>query len=228
MGRFKTTIPAAGEEVPPAPQYSSGYVQQASYSQPAANNLPWPTVFPKQTVGLELEGVIVNQSAYPLTSPNQVSFIPGSLEAIKTIRMKGYRLMIITDQFGIARKQQTQQEFDSIINYLMQEFGKAGILSIDGVLYSTSDLKEDIYAKPNDGMFKRAQNEFGVSWKGGWFVGSNIKDLKAANKIGSTPVLLQTGNFEETERKLQTFANRELMKKTKIYSNLLEFANTLS
>lgn len=219
MGRFKTNTYTV---------FNNGRgCENNGCASPNSSDGIWPSTFDKEIVGLELEGVIIQQSNYPLKSPNQVSFIPGSLEAIREIRLKGYKLMVITDQPAISKKQQSQQEFDVIVNYLMQEFGKAGIMSIDGLLYSTSDSKDDIYAKPNDGMFKRAQSEQGITWKNGWFVGSNIKDLKAADKIGSTPVLLKTGNFEETQKKLQTFANKELLSKTKVFGNLLEFAHHL-
>lgn len=78
-------------------------------------------------------------------------------------------------------------------------------------------------------MFKRAENEIirGEKFKNGWFVGHNIKDAKAADKIGAVPVIVRTGNGEETLSKLDTFANKDLLKKTKIFNNLLEFAESL-
>jgi D-glycero-D-manno-heptose 1,7-bisphosphate phosphatase len=214
MGRFVTKVPAS-------PQQSQFTNQNASLPS------DWPTVFPKVTIGLEREGVIIKDIGEPIKDNSQIEIIPGSLEAIRMMRLKGYKVMIINDQPGITKGKISQIDVDSTHQFLMQAFGQARILTIDGMLYSTSDLKEDIYAKPNDGMFKKAQNEFDINWKGGYFVGPNFKDLKVANKIDLIPVLVKTGNYEPVLKKLDTFANRDLMKKVKIYENLLEFAQTL-
>jgi histidinol phosphatase-like enzyme len=99
--------------------------------------------------------------------------------------------------------------------------------AIDGIYYSTSDHKSDIFAKPNIGMFKRAEKEQKLSFKGGAFVGDSIGDLKAAEKAKALPILVKTGQGQETITKLNTFANRNLKKKTQIFENLWEFAVSL-
>ena len=76
-------------------------------------------------------------------------------------------------------------------------------------------------------MFNRAKDELKVDWKKGWYVGDKISDLKAADKVGSKPILVLTGHGKETLEKLNTYANRELKKKTLVFNNLLEFVNTL-
>jgi D-glycero-D-manno-heptose 1,7-bisphosphate phosphatase len=188
-------------------------------SQSASLPADWPVVFPKGVVGLERENVIIKDVGRPIKSVEDIEIIPGSLEAIRMLRLKGYKVMIINDQPGIFKKLITQQEVDDTNQHLMQIFGQAGIYSIDGLLYSTSDLKDDMYAKPNDGMFKRAEKDFGIDWKGSYFVGHSIKDAKAAYKIKSTPIIVKTGNWEETSKKLDTLSNRPILAKTKLYEN---------
>lgn len=178
-------------------------------------------------VGLDRDGTIIKDIGNYITDPNQVVPIPGSLEAIKILRDKGHRLVILTNQGGIAKGIQTTQQVDNVHNHLMNIFGQNGISSIDGLYYSTSSMKDDIFAKPNIGMFNRAKDELKVDWKKGWYVGDKISDLKAANKVGSKPILVLTGHGKETLEKLNTYANRELKKKTLVFNNLLEFVNTL-
>lgn len=231
MGRFTTKISTSdkintGSNIAPNPTYTPPTYTSTS-SQSNFQNISWPTVFAKSVIGLELEGVIVQDLKTPLTSSSQIEFIPGSLEAIRSLRLKGYRLMILTDQPGIQKGEQTQQQFDSIIQHLMQAFGQAGIMTIDGVFYSISNLKEDEYAKPNDGMFLKSAKDLGVVWNNGWFVGHQLKDARAADRVGATPVILKTGRWEETMRVIKMHANRELYKKTLIFNNLQEFADSL-
>ena len=51
-------------------------------------------------------------------------------------------------------------------------------------------------------MFKKAESECNLKFKGGFYVGDKLTDLKAAEKIGATPILVRTGYGEETEKKL--------------------------
>lgn len=239
MGRF--TSKAASEVSQPQmpqqslPQYSSNpYQQQMSMGQPSPEEMRmmeaqrnWPTNFPKAIVGLDRDGTIIEDIGDYITDPDQVRPIPSSLEAIRMIRLKGHRVTILTNQGGIAKGLQTTEQVDAVHQHLMNVFGQAGIFSIDGLYYSTSSMKDDIYAKPNVGMFQRARDEQKVNWKQGWYVGDKISDLKAADRVGAKPILVLTGHGEKTLQELNRFSNRDLKAKTKIFENLYEFAKTL-
>jgi len=217
MGRF-TSIPQS--ELPP------------QYQQPNNNNMQmqqsWPTVFPKPVIGLDRDGTIIEDIGDYITHAGQVTPIPGSLDAIRMMRLKGYKVVILTNQGGIHKGLQTIPQVDAVHNHLMQIFGQTGIFSIDGLFYSTTSLKDDEYAKPNIGMFQRAERElFQIDFKKGWYVGDKISDLKAAEKAGAKPILVKTGHGNDTLEKLNTFANRDLKKVTKVFNNLLEFAESL-
>jgi len=178
----------------------------------------------KPVVGLDRDGTIIEDLGKYLSWPSQVKMIDGSIEAIRTLRSLNYRVIILTNQAGISKGITTQQQVENVNAHMLQLFGQGGIQSIDGLYYSTTNLKEDEFAKPNVGMFKRAQAEIpGINWSSGWYVGDKITDLKAANKIGAIPVLVRTGHGKETEEKLDTFANRDLKKKTLVFDNLYQF-----
>ena len=70
-------------------------------------------------------------------------------------------------------------------------------------------------------------DKVGVNFSKGVYVGDKITDLKAAIKIKAKPILVKTGYGEETLKKLNTFANKDLKKRTKVFENLLEFAESL-
>jgi len=179
----------------------------------------------KHTVGIGRDGVINELIGTPITHPDQFRPIPGSLEAIALLRSKQYNIVILTNQHYISKGTLLTYQVDAVHQYMLDLFGKAGCSSINGLYYSTTTLKDDIYAKPNLGMFKKAEQEQRVTFKGNAHVGDDIADLKAAFKIGATPVLVKTGNGLETLEKLNTYANRELKKKTVVFENLWEFAN---
>ena len=179
------------------------------------------------TIGLDRDGTINHDLGIYVSTPDQFIPIPGSLEAIALMRRKGYNIVVLTNQAGIMKGLMTPADVDLVHQRMLELLGKAGCASIDGIYYSTTNLKDDIYAKPNIGMFKRAEKEQKLTFKGGAYVGDKISDLKAAEKIGAIPILVKTGHGIETIEKLNTFANRQLKKKTQIFENLWEFANSL-
>ena len=179
------------------------------------------------TIGLDRDGTINRDLGRYITTPDEFYPIEGSLEAVTLLREKGYNVVILTNQAGISKGVMSENDVDTVHRYMLDLLGKAGCRSINGIYYSTTNLKEDYYAKPNVGMFKRAEKELRLKFKGGAYVGDKIIDLKAADRIGAMPVLVKTGYGEETIEKLNTFANRNLKKKTQIVTSLWEFAQSL-
>ena len=179
-------------------------------------------------IGLARDGTINKDIGTYVTKPEQFEPIPGSLEAVKMIRDKGYDVVILTNQAGITKGNMTAEDVDIVHEHMLRLFGQVGCSSINGLYYSTTNLKDDIYAKPNIGMFRRAETQIGVNWKNGLYVGDKISDLKAAVKAKAKPVLVKTGYGLETLEKLNTFANKDLKKQTEVYENLYEFAESLT
>ena len=174
---------------------------------------------------------MINVNKGYISDPDDWEAIPGSLEAIRMIRLKGYKLVILTNQGGIMKKEQTHDQVEAVHQRMMEVFGNAGIYSIDGLFYSESSLKEDYYAKPNLGMFHRAEKEIFNSKarfkQNGFYVGDKMTDLKAAERIGARPILVRTGHGLETEEDLKKFSREKLRKKTKVFDDLLQFAQRL-
>jgi HAD superfamily hydrolase (TIGR01662 family) len=157
-----------------------------------------------------------------------MELVPNCLEAIRTMKLKGYKVFIFFNEPMISQGIVTTDFVDSTNQRLMEIFGQAGIMSIEGLLYSTSNFKEDIYSFPNIGMLKKAEKEFHVKFKGGYFIGDKIADLKVADNVGARPILIECGESEKTKERLKTFANKKLREKTKVFNSLLEFANSLT
>ena len=185
----------------------------------------WPTEFPKCVIGIDRDGVI-NEWKNVIKRHEDVSIIEGSLEAIRKLRLKGHRVVLFSDQPNIMKGLLSPQDVNTVMEHMMRVFGQNGILSIDGFYHNTSDDSRDIYAKPNTGMMKRSQNEMGVKFNEGYYVGDTIEDIKMAMNIGATPVLVRTGKGLSTEEKYLKSFNPKY-KDVKVFDNLLEFVNSL-
>jgi len=182
----------------------------------------------KCVVGLDRDGVINRDLGTYCFKIEDFDPIEGSLDAVAALRRKGYKIVIITDQGGIEKGLYSQQDVDTLHEHMLKLFGEAGCFSIDAIYYSASSRKEDPFAKPNTGMFKRCEKEFkDIRFKEGYYVGDKIKDLKAAANVGAKPVLVRTGYGIETEKELNRYAHRDLKRKTLIFDTLADFVESL-
>ena len=111
---------------------------------------------------------------------------------------------------------------------MFQLLGEAGCTSIDALYYSASSAKNDMYAKPNTGMFKRCEKENPeIKFSRGYYVGDKMSDLKAAHKMRAKPILVRTGYGLETEKELKKFTYRDIRKKTVVFDDLSSFVDWL-
>ena len=183
----------------------------------------------KCVVGLDRDGVINRDLGTYCYKVEDFDPIPGSLDAVATLRRKGYKIAIITDQGGIEKGIYTPEQVDALHEHMLKLLGEAGCFSIDAIYYSASSRKEDPFAKPNTGMFKRCEREIkDIKFKEGYYVGDKIKDLKAAINIGAQPILVRTGYGLETEKELNRYAHRDLKRRTQIFDDLTQFVESLS
>lgn len=184
----------------------------------------------KCTIGLGRDGILnesLDGDAYCFRVED-FKPIPRSMEAMAELRLKGYKVVILTEQGGIAKGLFKQADVESVHVHMFELLGQAGCQSIDALYFSESDNKQDFYAKPNTGMFKRAEKEIpGIKFKEGYYVGNTIRDLKAAVNAGAKPVLVRTGRGLATEQDLNKWTYRELKRKTLVFDDLAAFVASL-
>jgi D-glycero-D-manno-heptose 1,7-bisphosphate phosphatase len=189
--------------------------------------LQMPTTFDKYTIALDRDGVLC-ECADAITGPESFKPIDGSFRAVAILRSKGHKIVVLFDQPGVVQRKVTVEQVEDCNRHMLNLLGQAGCTSIDGIWYNTSSRKDDVYAKPNTGLFKHAEsNSPGVKLSGGVYVGDTIEDLVMADKAGATPVLVLTGKGKKTADRLKTPIYRLLAPKVKIYDNLLKFAESL-
>lgn len=182
----------------------------------------------KIVIGLDRDGVINRDLGTSVTKPEDFEPIPGSLEAVAKIKQLGYQVVIITNQGGIAKGLMTHADVEAIHQKMFKMLGEAGCKFIEALYYSETSRKDDKFAKPNTGMFKRCENENPtIKFSRGYYVGDKISDLKVAMKMGARPILVRTGYGKETEKLLNRFTYKKIKVKTKIYDDLKSFVDSL-
>lgn len=153
------------------------------------------------TIFLDRDGVInENQSDY-VKSWSEFRFLPGSLEAIAKLTQAGHRIVVCTNQAGVARGSLTVETVEEIHRQMVAAIAEAGGV-IEKVYYCPHGKDENCPCrKPRPGMLLRARDELGLDMSDAVFIGDSITDVRAAIAAGIHAVLVLTGLGLEQFRK---------------------------
>lgn len=205
--------------------------QQLSVAPTGASvnsQLTFPATYDLFTIGLDRDGVL-NELGSIIDSPEKYVPIPNAARAVAIMRSLGHKICVLHDQPLISQKKITIPQVEALNQHMLNTFGQAGCTSIDGIYYSTSNKKEDDYAKPKTGLIKHAEaNLPGVKFKGGVYVGDSIEDLVMANNAGAIPILVLTGNGRSTLKKLDSLIYKMLKPKVQVFNDLMAYAMSLA
>lgn len=150
---------------------------------------------------LDRDGVINHDSDQFIKSPDEWVPIPGSLEAIARLHQAGYRVVVATNQSGIARGLFNIVTLNAI-HQKMHAAAKMAGADIDAIFFCPHAADDNCDCrKPKPGMLHEIANRFEVSLKGVPTVGDSLRDLQAGFVTGCTPYLVLTGKGEKTRTK---------------------------
>ena len=147
---------------------------------------------PGGTVFLDRDGTINEsppQGDY-LTSPEDVRLIPGAAEAIRTLNEHPAKVVVVTNQRGIARGLMSEDDLTAVNARLVAELAQGGA-RLDGILHCPHAAGACDCRKPGPGMFERAEREIdGARIEGGAMVGDAAVDVEAGRRLGLLTVRL--------------------------------------
>jgi D-glycero-D-manno-heptose 1,7-bisphosphate phosphatase len=149
----------------------------------------------RRTVFLDKDGTLIDDLPYNV-DPRRVRFAPGAREAVRRLGAAGYRIVIATNQSGVARGYFTEVELAAIERHLAAELAALGA-SLEA-FYFCPHLPEGVneYAvdcecrKPEPGMVRRAVRELGVRPDRAWFVGDTWMDVLAGRRGGCRTIMV--------------------------------------
>ena len=175
-----------------------------------------------KAIFLDRDGVINKEVGY-LSSPDKFDFIDGTIEALKTLKQKGFLLIIITNQAGIARGYYSVENLSNI-HKKMNDILQQNDIILDGIYYcphhpdftGSCDCR-----KPKPGMMFKAKDKFNIDMKNSFMVGDTLNDIKTGLNANCKTVLVLTGYGAEEQKKIGN------IKPDLIFKNLLEFAKKI-
>lgn len=163
---------------------------------------------------LDRDGVINFDSDQFIKSPDEWKPIPGSLEAIARLTREGWRVVVATNQSGLARGLFEMATLNAIHAKMHKAVAQVGG-RIEAVFYCPHSAEMNCECrKPRAGMLHEIAARFGRDLEGVPSVGDSLRDLQAAVSVGARPLLVKTGKGE------RTLAAGGLPKNTPVFDDL--------
>jgi histidinol-phosphate phosphatase family protein len=145
------------------------------------------------TIFLDRDGVINENRSDYVKSWSEFSFLPGSREAIAALAQAGHRIVVCTNQAGIAKGMISIETIEDIHQRMLAEIARVGGY-IEKVYYCPHGKDTQCKCrKPRPGMLLHARDELGLDLNDAVFVGDSITDVRAGLAAGVQCMLVLTG-----------------------------------
>ena len=160
-----------------------------------------------RAVLLDRDGVINEDGSY-LYRMEDIRFKEGIFEFCSTAQEKGYLLIVVTNQSGIARGFFSENDFLALTEWMTERFSEHGIF-IQKVYYcpyhpqkGIGRYKVDSFdRKPNPGMVLKAKEEYELDLSKSILVGDKDSDMETGRRAGVGTLLLLPGAYRYTAAK---------------------------
>lgn len=147
---------------------------------------------------LDRDGTINEDPGY-LTDPSEIRLLPGVGEGLRLLQERDFRLVVVSNQSGIARGMLTEVTLEEIQRRL-ETMLKAEGVTLTGTYYcphypegrppyrQVCDCR-----KPNGGLVQRAVQEHNIDLSRSYVVGDKLIDIELARQMGMPAILVLTG-----------------------------------
>lgn len=153
----------------------------------------------RKAIFLDRDGTLIEAVPY-LSRLSQIKLLSGVPEALSLLKGKGYSLVVVTNQSGVARgffDEDFVLESHRRIQLLLKETG----VTVDAFYFCPHHPTEGDppyrvdcdCRKPKPGLLLRAASELGLGLVGSWVVGDDLPDLMMARNLGLPFALVRSG-----------------------------------
>lgn len=157
----------------------------------------------QKAVFIDRDGTLIKDVPYN-SSPALIKLEYYAGEMLQGLKRKGYLLIIVTNQAGVAKGYFTEEDVSKMHTAIDQQLISYNV-KLDAFYYCPhfSEGLINEYAiecncrKPKPGLIYNAANDFNIDLEKSWMIGDILNDIEAGNTAGCTTVLINNGN--ETE-----------------------------
>lgn len=158
----------------------------------------------KKVVFLDRDGTI-HKDKVNTYKISDLEYFSDTFSALKKLQEKGYEFVIISNQDGIKKKLYTTEDMHIFNQKIINDFKQYGI-RIAAIYYSPYEKIDNNYSfKPNPGMLLRARYELNISMENSFFIGDQLTDIIAGNRVKVNSILVTTGIYKTPYQEQQCF-----------------------
>ena len=153
---------------------------------------------PRPAIFIDKDGTLVEDVPHNV-DPSLLRFTPNAIPALRRWRDAGYRLVVITNQSGVARGLFDRAALARLHDALAARLAREGV-PIDGFFACPhGDADGCACRKPRDGLLREAARALAIDLDHSWMVGDILNDVEAGHRAGCRSVLLDRGNETDWE-----------------------------
>jgi histidinol-phosphate phosphatase family protein len=153
-----------------------------------------------RAVFLDKDGTLIENVPYNV-DPKRVVLARGAAAALRGLKARGFRLVVVSNQSGVAMGLFGEHELAAVERRIQQLLAPSGA-EIDAFYYCTHlpDAASARYAvrclcrKPQPGLLRRAARDLGIDLAASWLIGDILDDVEAGNRAGCRSILICNGN----------------------------------
>ncbi|MBI2608117.1 MAG: HAD family hydrolase [Deltaproteobacteria bacterium] len=165
-----------------------------------------------KAVFLDRDGTINKEVSY-LNSIDQIAIPQNSIKALQLLQKDGFKLIVTTNQSGIARGFLTEQTLHNIHKYFDILFSSHNI-KIDDYFYCPHLPEENcLCRKPKTKMIEEALKKYNIDKSRSFFIGDKMVDVECGYNAGIKTILVLTGygqSFKKEAQKKVSFIAEDL------------------
>ncbi len=159
----------------------------------------------RAAVFLDKDGTIIKDLPYNV-DPDRIVLLKGAAEGLRALHDAGYRLIVVSNQSGVARGLFREEALAGVEKRLRILLSGRGV-ALDGFYYCPHLAEGSVRGyniacdcrKPAPGLILQAAAEHNIDLAKSWMVGDILNDVEAGRRSGCMTVLLDNGH--ETEWK---------------------------
>lgn len=146
---------------------------------------------------LDRDGVINENRSDHVKGWSEFRFLPGAIEAMRRLRLAGYRLFVITNQAVIGRGVVSHHTIDLVNAMMLRELDGQGA-RVEAVAYCPHRQDQDCPCrKPRPALLLRLARQHGVDLKRAVLIGDALTDIEAGAAVGCKTILVLSGRGRE-------------------------------
>ena len=141
-------------------------------------------------VFFDRDGTIMEDTHY-CSDPNDVRIFPGVPEALRRLKSRGFKVIIITNQSGIGRGLFTLDQYRAVETEVLQQLGD----DLIDATYYCPDVpgQESNCRKPAPGMVLKAERDHSIDLSRSFLIGDKEIDVECAHNAGVRAIRVRTG-----------------------------------